>query len=170
MLVVIDEPVGLYYGGQIAAPVVGSIMKDMLQYFKFTPDYSASKNDEVHTFVPNLINLTVPQAIKVLEQGGLKARVEEDGFQVTDQIPKPQSRILAGSSVLLYTKSPRYGEGDVTVPDLTGRTVAESIQLLSQLGLSIDLAGQEGKVIKQDPLPGAKVSAGSSITVYLEPF
>jgi stage V sporulation protein D (sporulation-specific penicillin-binding protein) len=32
-LVVIDEPVGLYYGGQIAAPVFQAMMIDILQYY-----------------------------------------------------------------------------------------------------------------------------------------
>ncbi len=36
MLVVIDEPVGLYYGGQIAAPVFASAAKDLLQYLKLS--------------------------------------------------------------------------------------------------------------------------------------
>lgn len=168
VLVIIDEPVGLYYGGQIAAPVFGSIIKDIMQYFKYAPDYSGSKNAEAHAIVPSLINLTVPQAIKMLQQNGLTARIEEAGERIADQIPKPGSRIPQGASVLLYTESSRYGAGEVTVPDLTGKTADESIQLLSEVGLLIKPIGQSGKAVKQDPLPGTKVPAGSSIVVYLE--
>lgn len=34
LLVAIDEPEGLYYGGQIAAPVFKAVMEDVLQYLK----------------------------------------------------------------------------------------------------------------------------------------
>lgn len=38
MLVVIDEPVGPYYGGQIAAPVFRAAMQDILAYLKIPDD------------------------------------------------------------------------------------------------------------------------------------
>lgn len=36
LMIAIDEPEGLYYGGQIAAPVFQSIMKDVAQYLKLS--------------------------------------------------------------------------------------------------------------------------------------
>ncbi len=171
MLVIIDEPVGLYYGGQIAAPVFGAVMKDVLQYLKVNPQPSSSAKPgsaEAHVLVPSVINLSVPEAMKELEKAGLTPRVEESGDRIADQIPKPGSRIPAGGGVLLYTMTPRYSSGEVTVPDLTGRTQREAADVLAELGLIINPVGTTGKAVKQDPLPGSKVLSGTSIITYFE--
>ncbi|WP_425060769.1 Stage V sporulation protein D [Sporomusa carbonis] len=171
MLVVIDEPVGLYYGGQIAAPVFGAVMKDVLQYLKVSPAPAGSAKNgdsEGHVQVPSVINLSVPEAMKELEKAGLMPRIEESGDRVADQIPKPGSRMPIGGGVLLYTMTPRYAAGEVTVPDLTGRTPREASDMLAQLGLVINPVGAGGKVAKQDPLPGSKVLSGTSVSIYFE--
>ena len=170
MLVIIDEPVGLYYGGQIAAPVFGAVMKDVLQYLKVNPQPAAAVNpgdSETHVQVPSVINLSIPEAVKELEKAGLVARVEELGDRVADQIPKPGSRVPASGGVLLYTMTPRYTSGEITVPDLTGRTVREASDALAELGLAISPVGT-GKASKQDPVPGSKVTVGTSIVTYFE--
>jgi stage V sporulation protein D (sporulation-specific penicillin-binding protein) len=170
MLVIIDEPVGLYYGGQIAAPVFGAVMKDVLQYLKVNPQPAAAVkpgDSETHVQVPSVINLSIPEAVKELEKAGLVARVEELGDRVADQIPKPGSRVPAGGGVLLYTMTPRYTSGEITVPDLTGRTVREASDALAELGLAISPVGT-GKAAKQDPVPGSKVTVGTSIMTYFE--
>jgi len=171
MLVVIDEPVGLYYGGQIAAPVFGAVMKDVLQYLKVNPQLSANSQtdtEQAHVLVPSVINLSVPEAMKELQQAGLIPRIEEAGNRIADQIPKPGSRIPSGGGVLLYTMTPRYSTGEVTVPDLTGRTIREASDSLAELGLAIKPVGTNGQAIKQDPLAGSKVLSGTSITIYFE--
>lgn len=174
MLVIIDEPVGLYYGGQIAAPVFGAVMKDILQYLQINPQLTPSattENAEAHVVVPSLINLSIPEAVKELKKYGLTPRIEEDGDKIADQIPKPGSRIPAGGTVLLYTMTPRYLAGEVTVPDLTGRTHREAAAMLAELGFAVnpvEINNQDGKVIKQDPLPGSKALPGTSINIYFE--
>ncbi|SCM80551.1 Stage V sporulation protein D [uncultured Sporomusa sp.] len=174
LLVIIDEPVGLYYGGQIAAPVFGAVMKDVLQYLKISPQLSPSAKSgttEAHVLVPSLINLSVPEAVAELKKAGLTPRIEEAGDRIADQIPKPGSRMPPGGGVLLYTMTPRYVAGEVTVPDLTGRTQREAADMLAELGFVINpvgIDGKDGKVIKQDPLPGSKVLSGTSIDVYFE--
>ncbi|CQR71299.1 Stage V sporulation protein D [Sporomusa ovata DSM 2662] len=171
MLVVIDEPVGLYYGGQIAAPVFGAVMKDVLQYLKVNPQLSANSQtgtEQAHVPVPSVINLSVPEAVKELQQAGLIPRIEETGDRIADQIPKPGSRIPSGGGVLLYTMTPRYSAGEVTVPDLTGRTLREASDSLAELGLAIKPVGTNGQAVKQDPLAGSKVLSGTSITIYFE--
>lgn len=171
MLVVIDEPVGLYYGGQIAAPVFGAVMKDILQYLKVTPNLIDSTKGDVqaeHVAVPNLINLLVPDAIKELQKFNLNARVEETGERIADQIPKPGSRLPQGSNVLLYTLTPRYESGQITVPDCQGRSLSESSEILAEVGLTIKPVGQGKVAVKQDPIPGSKVVPGTTITIFFD--
>jgi stage V sporulation protein D (sporulation-specific penicillin-binding protein) len=170
-LVIIDEPVGIYYGGQIAAPVFGFLAKDILPYLKVAPQPPSSDKPtekDAHILVPNLINALLPDGIKELQKAGLQARVEEDGDRIAAQIPKPGSRIPKGGTVLLYTKTPRFIFDEITVPDLSGQTGKEASELLAELGLVIRPEGAGTKVIKQDPPPGSRVQSGSSVVVYLE--
>lgn len=171
MLVIIDEPVGIYYGGQIAAPVFGAAIRDIMEYLKVAPrlpENSDPEQQETHITVPSVINLSVADAMKALQKAGLNARVEETGDRVADQIPKPGSRIPKGTNVLVYTLTPRYGIGEVTVPDCIGRSLQDAANLLGQVGLSIAPSGSGSKVVKQDPLPGSKVPNGTGITIFLE--
>ena len=41
-LVLIDEPEGIYYGGTIAAPVIGQLYENILPYMGITPHYTES--------------------------------------------------------------------------------------------------------------------------------
>ncbi|MEG6585936.1 stage V sporulation protein D [Dendrosporobacter sp. 1207_IL3150] len=171
MLVVIDEPVGLYYGGQIAAPVFGAVMKDILQYLKVTPIITQNEKGSIileHVTVPSLINLLVPDAVKELKKLNLNARIEETGERIADQIPKPGSRLPQGSNVLLYTLTPRYESGEVTLPDFTGRSQKEISEILAELGLTINPTGDGQLATKQDPRAGSKVLPGTIVTVFFE--
>ena len=171
MLVIIDEPVGMYYGGQIAAPAFAAVMKDILQYLKVAPyvvKNTLKEKQETHTIVPSIINLLINEATQELHKVGLKVRIEESGERVVDQIPKPGSRIPKDSSVLLYTMTPRYGGGEITVPDCSGKSLREVSDILAEIGLSIKPIGVGLKSIKQEPLPGNKVPPGTAITIFFE--
>lgn len=170
MVVIIDEPVGLYYGGQIAAPVFTNIMNDVLQYLKIAPRIPELDKgvQETHTIVPSVINLLVPEAVQELKKAGLSVRIEETGERVADQIPKPGSRIPKESSILLYTMTPRYGVGEITVPDCTGLSLREAADLLAEVGLRIKPIGVGLKVVRQEPLPGDKALPGSEIAIFFE--
>lgn len=171
LLVIIDEPVGLYYGGQIAAPVFASAMKDIMQYLQVQPHLSANEekeNPETHVIVPDVINRLPAEATAELKKMELNGIIEETGDRITDQIPKPGSRVPRGVNVLLYTATPRYGWSEITVPDCQGMSLVEASGVLGETGLSIRPDGKGEKVLRQDPLPGSKVPSGSVVTVYFE--
>ncbi|MBP2653098.1 MAG: spoVD 1 [Firmicutes bacterium] len=169
MLVVIDEPVGAYYGGVIAAPVFNAVARDILQYMKVVPTAETSTSEaEPHVIVPGVINCLVPDAVAELKKMKLEARVEEAGNRVADQIPKPGSRVPAGSLILLYTLTPRYSVGEVTVPDLTGKTEREAADVLAELGLFIQPFGNGSSTVRQHPLAGSKVMPGTTVVVFCE--
>jgi stage V sporulation protein D (sporulation-specific penicillin-binding protein) len=171
MLVVIDEPVGFYYGGQIAAPVFNAVMKDVFQYLKVSPVHNSAtskEKQEAHVIVPNVINLLVSEAIKELQKVGLSARVEEDHTRIADQIPKPGSRIPSGSTVLLHSVLPRYESGEITVPDCLGKNLREVSESLAEVGLKIEPSGVGEKAVRQEPAPGTKVPVGTAISVAFE--
>ncbi len=63
-------------------------------------------------------------------------------------------------------RTPNPGEG--VVPDLTGRTMIEVGDMLSQRGLRMNFIGT-GLVVRQDPPPGKVLPAGSIVTVTFSP-
>lgn len=168
VLAIIDEPTGLYYGGQIAAPVVGRIMQDALQYLGLKSSSSRTQSTEEHVVVPDLIGSPLDKAVNGLRTVGLSSRVEEDGAIVTDQVPKPNSRVPVGSRILLYTRTPRFNEVNITAPMLEGLTFEEASEVLRQLGLWAEVVGVGTVVGRQEPLPGSKVEPGTSFLLYFE--
>jgi PASTA domain-containing protein len=53
----------------------------------------------------------------------------------------------------------------IVMPDLHGRSVRDVARTCAQLGLQIEARG-EGRVLKQNPAPGAEVSTGQ--VIYLD--
>lgn len=109
-LVVLDDPRGLYYGGEVAAPVFGSIMARVLPYLGIAPEEDGaldSFSDDVleavapaplfaraapsgvgesTSEVPELRGLTAREAIDRLAVHGLRPRLHGSGF-VETQVP-----------------------------------------------------------------------------------
>ena len=76
ILVIIDEPTGgLIYGGTIAGPVFQKVMADSLNYLGIEPNIEQVEERE-HVAVPDLRNLYVEDARKILMQNGLSVRIE----------------------------------------------------------------------------------------------
>lgn len=113
ILVIIDEPSGgLIYGGTIAGPVFQKVMEDSLNYLGIKPELppiEESKNIKV----PDLRNLFIEDAKKILIQNGLSARVEGEGYVVTEQVPMPGAEIKEFNSdteAVRFTAEQRSGD------------------------------------------------------------
>jgi len=144
-------------------------MQDALQYLGVSNKQSeASQPAESHTIVPDVIGKPLQDSLKELKKAGLAIRIEESGEQVTDQVPKPNSRVPAGSKVLLYTRTPRFDTVEITVPTVEGLGQKEAFEVLRELGFLPQTVGAGSKVIKPDPAPGAKIDTGSIFLLYLD--
>jgi len=154
MLVQIFEPVGPYYGGQIAAPVVGRAMARVLAALKIPPQAEPPKS------LPDLLGLGGDAARKTLKGFGLSANLIGQGTKVTAQFPPAGAAVGSGSTVLVYLGA----GGEATVPDLRGLTVDAATLALDKLGLRISVAG-EGKVVAQEPAAGTRLSRGATVWV-----
>lgn len=114
VLVVIDEPsAGSYYGGVIAAPVVKSIISDTLRYLDVKPQYTEKEAKMLmkgKVVVPEVRNIKLKEAKKLLTQNKLKYRLEEEQGEPTedslvlDQTPRANAKVDEGSVVILYAK------------------------------------------------------------------
>jgi len=163
-LVIIDEPAGgTIYGGQIAGPVFQKVMSDSLNYLGIEPEVP-QKQESAMVKVPDMRNLFVEDAKKILQQEGLTARVEGEGYVVSSQVPLPGTEVDKNSTVILKVTDSQTNKDPVAIPDLSGRTVKESTDILNAIGLNIDISGS-GFAEKQNPPPGTEVSTGSTVKV-----
>jgi stage V sporulation protein D (sporulation-specific penicillin-binding protein) len=106
-LVLIDEPVGIYYGGTIAAPVIASLFDNILPYMGIEAKYTEeelNKYKDVGTFItPNFIGKTkkeMKDLLKIYEFGDIYSSGE--GEVVTEQFPLPGDSINRKSGLVLY--------------------------------------------------------------------
>ena len=172
-LVVVDEPSGVYYGSQTAAPIFHSVMSDTLRYLGIDPEVDANDGiedgeDNLSETVPSVVNLSVADAITNLQQAGFNVKLSGSGNTVTSQQPAAGVTAKSGSTVLLTAgDDSEENEGMVTVPDLRGKRFAEVANILSVLGLSLSAEGS-GVAYSQSPDYGAVVPSGTTISVKFE--
>lgn len=105
-IVLIDEPVGIYYGGTIAAPVIGELFDNILPYMGIEEKYTEEELKEynVGTFtVPNFIGKTrkeMKELLKIYDFDAIYTLGEGD--IVTEQFPLPGETVNRGSGLVLY--------------------------------------------------------------------
>lgn len=114
VLVVIDEPGGYsHFGGQIASPVVKSIITDTLRYLDVKPQYTKAELDLMQkplVTVPEVRNMTYKDAIKELTKNKLNYQIEGGEGEtslnslIVDQIPKPGASLNQDGDVILIVK------------------------------------------------------------------
>ena len=173
LLVLLDDPgdSGVYVsGGQMAAPVVGKMMADILPYLGYEPEYSETQLGVIDRTVPDVTGLDTAAARSKLAEAGFGCRVLGPGGTVTQQLPAAGSSIAAGSEALLYA-----GEAapeTAVVPPLAGLSYDAAREALAGAGLFIasgNTAAADGAQIvsAQSIAPGTAAAAGSVVTVTL---
>ena len=161
---------GIYVsGGQMAAPVVGKMLADILPYLGYEPQYTAGEMDGVDRAVPSVTGLSADDAREKLAGSGFECRVIGSGGEITAQLPAAGSEIASGSCVILYAGEEVTGGG--AVPDLTGLTYAEARDALAERGFFISsdntASGGTRLVSGQDIKSGLSAGPGTVITVTL---
>lgn len=112
VLFIVDEPQGVHYGSQLAAPAVGEILKDTLRYMEIEPQYNEEekkKFEKAEVAVPEVRSLTLSEATKKLSNIKLDFKteplhVDNEKVIVMDQFPKPGSKVKEDSIVILFIK------------------------------------------------------------------
>lgn len=166
LLVMIDEPKGAYYGGQIAAPVFQAIMRDVLRYLEVPPQEEPAGTDPAElVVVPDLVGSEVTSAQVELRKVELVGMKEGPGMRVTRQFPVAGAKVLKGTTVILYTEEDvTPGEGEVAVPSLIGMGLTQARERLMEAGLVLSAQGS-GFAVNQDPPAGTIVPLGTTVKV-----
>ncbi len=169
-LVVLDEPDLINaYGSTVAAPVVGSILADVLPYMGIEPQYTQEQLEETTTSTPNVTDKDIHDAQSILRIAGLKYRQVGSGTTVLRQVPGYQEPIPKDATVVLYTEE-NVVDGKVLVPNVVGMTAGQANKEITNAGLNYAMMGSgiEGTsspVIAQNPLAGIEVEKGTIVTV-----
>jgi serine/threonine-protein kinase len=125
--------------------------------------------------VPDVVGLDEADAGSVLGNKGLSVgKIEREYSKdyaegvVISQDPEAGTKVPKGSSVDLVISR---GVETVLVPNLISQSVDEATAALAQIGLKYKVKYEyddiipEGKVIRQNPLPGIEVEAGSLVEI-----
>ena len=176
VLVLLDAPssdTGIYIsGGQMAAPVVGKIMADVLPYMGVKPVYSAGDKQTVDKVVPDVKDLSLEDAKAALEAAGLNCRVIGGGATVTAQLPLPTTVVATQSEIILYAGADPSSDLE-TMPDLTGRTYDQARRMLGSMGLFVrsnsgrDDTSSTTIIEEQNVEAGKQVPYGTVVQVTL---
>ncbi len=175
VLVLIDEPTrGSTAGGTIAAPVVSNIISESLTYLGVEPQYTEDEIATLDITVPNVVTYfsDVEAAKNYLASNGIRYKVVGNGPTVVDQMPKPNSTMPTGGTMVLYTENSQ--SNTVTVPYVIGSTVSAANAMIVSKNLNMSATGVHDKTgtvaVSQSPEAGTSVPIGTVVTVdFREP-
>jgi cell division protein FtsI (penicillin-binding protein 3) len=154
IIVVIDEPVGGYHGGEVAAPVFREIAEQILPALNITPDTKLKDSPQPGLLARFTLN---PETLARLREVQERERAERDATlpRVADEDGR------AGMTKVVYTAATKRG---ALMPDLRGRSVRDAARVCEQLGLQLEARG-EGRALRQSPAAGAEVEAGKTVRI-----
>ncbi len=168
MLVIVDDPEGLYYGGSVAAPIAADIIEKIMSYMEIEPKYTEEEKvtqDELYE-VPYLIDMTLEDAGELIIKSGYKYNVDSnitsEKTRVIKQYPKSGEKLEKGGIIDLYLEE-KASEG-IQVPNLSGLSKEDAINKLEELGIKYKIIG-EGVVKSQKPEPGKVIERNTIVEV-----
>ena len=115
VLVIVDEPTGIYYGGTVAGPYAQMLIENTLNYMEIPRKYTQEELENISevVVVPDVTGLRIFEAGGIITDLGLKYTTEYEIFtnqsNVLDQYPAAGSELTKGSIVDLYLD---YGESN----------------------------------------------------------
>ncbi len=172
ILILVDEPVGQYNGGQICTPVAAQVLEKTLEYMGIERQYTDKELELLDTNAPNLVGSTVSDARAMLEKDGFEVKTVGNGDTVVSQMPSYNQTMPQNGVVILYTEADAE-RVTVTVPDLRQMTVSQVNKYALAEGLNVKISGNAlnaGELISYDQSlePGEEVEYGKTITVYFK--
>ena len=156
ILVSLDSPVGEHEGGQVAAPVFKRIAEQVLPYLDVPRDVPIE---------PRLL-----QAAYKSERASKEAALEDfTPADFTAQPDVPPAEFPAASARSAKDQAAPITvavdeDGDISVPDFSGKTMRDVTESCLKLGLDPFLVGS-GLALSQAPPAGMKARRGAKVTV-----
>ncbi|MBQ7897864.1 MAG: PASTA domain-containing protein [Clostridia bacterium] len=169
VMVLVDEPVGSYYGGTVAAPVVSRVLAEVLPYLGVEPQYDDEELETVAYNVESYVGDTVTDASAKIIKDGYKYKVIGSGLTVLRQVPKAGETLAHEGTIVIYTDETTSGK--VLVPNVVGMTPSVANKSLVDAGLNITVVGTSPEhldsaiAVTQSVAAGDTVDRGTVVTV-----
>ena len=163
-------PSGTYIsGGNIAAPMAGQLIADILDYMGVEKQYSTDELEVADTTMINVTGYELTVAKGLLTDRGIRCRTVGSGNTVTGQLPKSGVTIPGSSTVILYLGQDAPTD-KMKVPDLTGMSPSEAKNTLEDMGLFLRATGVTGdgssmEAMNQSIVTGTEVTPGTVVEV-----
>ncbi len=138
---------------------------------------TVSLGDEIADIsVPDVENLDLEEAKRLLEAEGLSAETIEEAHETVEkgkvikQTPSKDVKVSEGSTVLLHVSKGNIKENEI--PGLVGEKVESALKILETLEFNVSVTeveseGQAGKVISQKPLKGTMLSVDETVELVV---
>ena len=167
IVVLIDEPRGQYYGGQVAAPVFKKIAEKTLTYLSITPDRPQDEIGSLNVrdkelFVKDNKEEKTSQLAEVLFDDWMWMDKSKSSTSVEPDSNSSGFSNREGAEEIVVEGTER-----VEVPSFLGKSFRTVLSEGSRAGLRIQARGS-GVVFRQNPLPNEKVVPGSIVKVQLQ--
>jgi cell division protein FtsI (penicillin-binding protein 3) len=184
VLVVLDSPVGLHEGGQVAAPVFSRVAQQVLTYLNVrhdvelqdpkrmqlrarakdtdlaegSPEYVADQSGPMDTPAP-----VSPPVAPVDTKATTVAAGKPPAVPVVSTVtaappPAPATPALTRGTVVLDVG------GGVVVPDFHGKALRSALEEAESAGIELEVSGS-GVGQTQSPLAGARIPPGGHVSV-----
>ena len=150
LLVIIDEPSGNFYGGQIAAPVASRILAQVFRYMRIEPSSA-----------PGIDEDELPEDVGEGDTSGISALPNHEP-------PKVEEKFAPAAEETPAEEIPQVNSNEVTVPDFYNKSIRDAARLASETGLKLEMSGS-GFAVEQSIDAGAVVKRGTVITVKFSP-
>ncbi|MBR3836510.1 MAG: PASTA domain-containing protein [Clostridia bacterium] len=170
VIVLVDEPVGNYYGSTVAAPYVAKILSEVLPYLGVEPEYTEEDKASLGVAISEYVGRSLTYASSNLQGLGLNFEVVGGGSNVVAQSPAAGSKVSGGGKVVLYTEE-GLNTPSVTVPNVVGLSASAANRALINAGLNIEIASgtlssvEGATAMKQSIAAGEVVLPGTVVTV-----
>ena len=110
VLLVVNNPKGVQFGSQTAAPGVRQIIMDTLRYLNVEPNYTQEEVKQLNkgtTVVPDITGIYFSNAAEIIVGAGLEFTISPshdsgEDFIVLDQYPKAGEKLGTGRMVYIY--------------------------------------------------------------------
>lgn len=158
--VAVQQPeVDHYSKGSIPVSMVfNPVMKNSLQYLNIQPSQQEKASA---TKLADLVDQSVTETVKQLEESGLEVVVLGNGTKVKGQFPAAGTNVIEGEKIIIQS------DGDLNAPNMTGWSLRDVMKVAKISGMKLNSTGS-GYVIKQNIKEGALLNKGDFLIVNLK--
>ncbi len=156
---------GVYIsGGNMAAPMAGELMGQILDYMDVEKQYTAEESAAVDVSAPRVTGFTVADAESKLKEKGLSFRTIGEGDTVTSQVPAAGAAVPGGSTVILYLGG-AVPEETGAVPNVVGLGYEAAKKALEEAGFFMRAGGTSTFYGDSSKAQDQSIAAGETVPI-----